>query len=97
MYKGQFCPPRFLAELIMNRPDLKEDLIELGQFTETNYEKSRWMADMASRMAESYHSIADSEVETDKKENNQVNFVPESTSSDGTSGTNIIKGVKRFL
>ena len=54
------------------------------------------MAGMASRMAGSPPPITDSEVKTDKKENNQVNFVPESTSSDGTSGTNIIKGIKDF-
>ena len=47
---------------------------------------------MASRMAGSPPPITDSEVKTNK----QVNFVPESTSSDGTSGTNIIKGVKDF-
>ena len=33
---------------------------------------------------------------TNKNENNQVNFAPESSSSDGTSGTNIIKGIEDF-
>ena len=50
---------------------------------------------MASRMA-GLPPIPDSEEKTNKKENNQINFVPESTSSDGTSGTNILKGVKDF-
>ena len=54
------------------------------------------MAGMASRMAGSPPPITDSKENTDKKENNQVNFIPESTSSDGTSGTNIIKGIKDF-
>mgnify|MGYP003127789846 FL=1 len=54
------------------------------------------MAGMASRMAGSPPPITDSIEKTDKKENNQVNFVPESTSSDGTSGTNIVKGIKDF-
>ena len=55
------------------------------------------MAGMASRMAGSPPPITDSEVKTDKKENNQVNFVPESTSSDGTSGTNLSKESKIFI
>ena len=54
------------------------------------------MAGMASRMAGSPPPITDSIEKTDKKENNQVNFVPESTSSDGTSGPNIVKGIKDF-
>ena len=54
------------------------------------------MAGMASRMAGSPPPITDSKEKTDKKENNQVNFIPESTSSDGTSGTNIVKGIKDF-
>ena len=48
------------------------------------------IAGMASRMAGSPPPI------TDSKENNKVNFTSESTSSDGTSGTNIIKGIKDF-
>ena len=51
------------------------------------------IAGMASRMAGSPPPITDSEENTNK-ENNQVNFIPESNSSDGTSGTNIIKGIK---
>ena len=39
--------------------------------------------------------IRDSEEKTNKKDN-KVNFVPESTSSDRTSGTNIIEGFKEF-
>ena len=54
------------------------------------------IAGMASRMAGSPPPITDSEEKTNKKENNQVNFIPESSSSDGTSGTNIIKGIKDF-
>ena len=48
------------------------------------------IAGMASRMAGSPPPITDSE------EKKQVNFVPESSSSDGTSGTNIIEGIKDF-
>ena len=54
------------------------------------------IAGMASRMAGSPPPITDSEEKTNKKENNQVNFIPESSSSDGTSGTNIIEGLKDF-
>ena len=53
--------------------------------------KTGGIAGMASRMAGSPPPITDSEENTNK-ENNQVNFIPESNSSDGTSGTNIIKG-----
>ena len=59
------------------------------------------MGGMAARMA-GLPPIPDSEFKgvskekTNKNENNQVNFTSESTSSDGTSGTNIIKGVKDF-
>lgn len=54
------------------------------------------MAGMASRMAGSPPPITNSEEKTNKKENNQVNFITESNTSDGTSGTNIIKGIKDF-
>ena len=57
--------------------------------------KSGGIAGMASRMAGSPPTTS-SEEKTNKKENNQVNFIPESSSSDGTSGTNIIKGIKDF-
>ena len=50
---------------------------------------------MAARMA-GLPPIPNSEEKTNKKENNKVNFTSESTSSDGTSGTNIIKGIKDF-
>lgn len=58
--------------------------------------KTGGIAGMASRMAGSPPPITDSEEKTNKKENNQVNFIPESSSSDGTSGTNIIEGLKDF-
>jgi len=58
--------------------------------------KAGGMAGMASRMAGSPPPITNSEEKTNKKENNQVNFIPESNTSDGTSGTNIIKGIKDF-
>ena len=57
--------------------------------------KTGGIAGYASRMAGSPLPITDSEEKTNK-ENNQVNFIPESNSSDGTSGTNIIKGIKDF-
>ena len=48
------------------------------------------MGGMAARMAGlGLPSIPD-------EENNQINFVPQSTSDDRTSGTNIIKGIKDF-
>ena len=48
------------------------------------------MGGMAARMAGlRLPSIPD-------EENNQINFVPQSTSDDRTSGTNIIKGIKDF-
>ena len=48
------------------------------------------IAGMASRMSGSPPPITNSE------EKKQVNFVPESTSNDKTSGTNIIKGIEDF-
>jgi len=57
--------------------------------------RKRGVGMMASRMA-GLPPTSDSKEKTDKKENNQVNFIPESTSSDGTSGTNIVKGIKDF-
>ena len=50
----------------------------------------------ASRMAGSLPSIPDSEKKTNNTKNNQVNFIPETTSNDATSGTDIIKGLKDF-
>ena len=44
----------------------------------------------ASRMAGSLPSIPDSEKKTNNTKNNQVNFIPETTSNDATSGTDII-------
>ena len=48
------------------------------------------MGGMAARLA-GLPPIPDSEEKTNKKDNKR-NFVPESTSSDRTSGTNIIEG-----
>ena len=53
------------------------------------------MAGMASRMAGS-PPITDSEENTDKKENNQEILFLNQPAVIGTSGTNIIKGIKDF-
>jgi len=56
--------------------------------------RERGIGGMAGRMAGSL-PIPDSKGNK-KEENNQVNFVPESTSNDSTSGTNVIEGIKDF-